>query len=47
MSKGFQRFRIYLGNNWATKPTKTSASTAQRKEKMLLGVECVCPYHKQ
>jgi len=21
-----------LGNNWATKPTKTSASTAQRKE---------------
>lgn len=47
MSKGFQGLRIYLGNNWATKPTKTSASTAQRKEKMLFGVECVCPYHKQ
>lgn len=32
MNKGFQGLRIYLGNNWATKPTKTSASTAQRKE---------------
>jgi hypothetical protein len=32
INKGFQRLRIYLGNNWATKPTKTSASTAQRKE---------------
>ena len=28
--------RIYLGNNWATKPTKTSASTAQRKEEFTL-----------
>jgi hypothetical protein len=46
-NKGFQRLRIYLGNDWATKATKTSASTAQRKENILLGVECVCPYHKQ
>jgi len=47
MNKGFQGLRIFWGNNWATKPSKSSASIAQRKEKMLFGVECVCPYHKQ
>ena len=47
MNKGFQGLRIYLGNNWATKPTKTSEITTQRKENMLLGAECVCPHHKQ
>ena len=47
MCKGFQELHIYLGNDWATKFNKTSESPPQRKENVLFGVECVCPYHKQ
>jgi len=36
-----------LGNNWATKVIVATENTTQRKENMLFGVECVCPYHKQ
>ena len=41
--KGFRR----LGNNWATKVIVATENTTQRKENMLFGVECVCPYHKR
>jgi hypothetical protein len=38
---------IIYGNNRAIKPIISKESAVQTKEKMLLLVECVCPYHKR